>query len=298
MNFKTLKNSETGTPQTRLKITADGVTKLIDDTGGASENPSFSLYRSSQNPADNNYGASIVFHQDLDGTTEVETNAITVRARDVTTTSKDTQIILKAYGANNYRSLIWGSRDVSASEAVLSPEISGTNSLGHPSYPFYRLYLGNTGATPLINIDGNDGATASVNFANSSAQQLSIETKGGVVLAAVVLGSDKRLKTNISKFDKGLSLINQLTPKKFKYNKDYRDELKLKNVDNIGFIAQDLEKISSDYVDNKEIMGEERLQPSNIFTQEMNAALVNAIKELSAKNDALEARIKELESKL
>jgi len=275
---------------------ASGDLTLTSTNAGSGINPNLNLTRNSASPADNDINGEVGFISEDSNSVAVKMNYIHSKTRDVTTTSKNSQLVFGAYGGNSTSELIWGARDTGGSAtALLSPEANGVASLGHPNYTFYRLYLGNQSATPLININGNDGVSASINFANASLQQLTIETLGGVVLAAQVLGSDERLKTNISKFDKGLSMINQLTPKKFKYNKDYRDELKLKNIDNIGFMAQDLEKISSDYVDNKEIMGEERIQPSNIFTQEMNAALVNAIKELSAKNDALEARIKALE---
>ena len=63
----------------------------------------------------------------------------------------------------------------------------------------------------------------------------------------------------------------------------------------VGFIAQDLEKISSDYVEQHEFEEENYLKPSNKFNAELQSSLINAIKELSAKNDALEARIAALE---
>jgi hypothetical protein len=60
----------------------------------------------------------------------------------------------------------------------------------------------------------------------------------------------------------------------------------------IGVIAQDAEAIDASYM---ELDNEGYKKPSQKYKMEYNAALVNAIKELSIKNDALEARIATLE---
>ena len=96
-------------------------------------------------------------------------------------------------------------------------------------------------------------------------------------------------------FTTGLSIINQLTPKSF----TIQDKVGTSIKDRTGFIAQDLEKISSDYVEESNYTeGDTKfLALSQKFNDELIAAQINAIKELSAKNDALEARIAALEAK-
>jgi len=107
--------------------------------------------------------------------------------------------------------------------------------------------------------------------------------------------SDENLKDNISQYTTGLSMINQLTPKSF----TIKDKVGTSVKDRTGFIAQDLEKISSDYVEESNYTeGDTKfLALSQKFNDELIAAQINAIKELSAKNDALEARIAALEAK-
>ena len=110
--------------------------------------------------------------------------------------------------------------------------------------------------------------------------------------------SDSSVKENISTFtESGLDFINnKVTLKSFNYKKDYLDS---KNIDTygtpkndiIGIIAQDCEAIDDSYVETVDGLK----KPSQKYTMEYNAALINAIKELSAKNDALEARIAALE---
>ena len=61
----------------------------------------------------------------------------------------------------------------------------------------------------------------------------------------------------------------------------------------IGVLAQDAEAIDASYME-LDVDGLKR--PSQKYKMEYQAALVNAIKELSIKNDALEARIATLEA--
>ena len=61
----------------------------------------------------------------------------------------------------------------------------------------------------------------------------------------------------------------------------------------IGIIAQDIEAIDSEYIKEDE---DGIKSPSQKFGNEHRAAMHNALKELSAKNDALEARIAILEA--
>ena len=61
----------------------------------------------------------------------------------------------------------------------------------------------------------------------------------------------------------------------------------------IGVIAQDIEAIDSEYITEND---DGMIRPSQKFGYELRAAMHNALKELSAKNDALEARIAALEA--
>ena len=116
--------------------------------------------------------------------------------------------------------------------------------------------------------------------------------------------SDQRIKKNITNFDTGLSVINQLQVRNFEYktedeiksdNPELTDALQsMKNVLDIsgvqkGLIAQEAEAVSSDFVTTPST-GVKALIPDEIFWH-----MLNSIKELSAKNDALEARVAALE---
>ena len=116
--------------------------------------------------------------------------------------------------------------------------------------------------------------------------------------------SDQRIKKNITNYNVGLSIINQLQVRNFEYKT--KDEIKsanpeltdvLQSMENVldisgvqkGLIAQEAEAVSSAFVTTPST-GVKALVPDEIFWH-----MLNSIKELSAKNDALEARIATLE---
>ena len=117
--------------------------------------------------------------------------------------------------------------------------------------------------------------------------------------------SDIRLKKNITNSTKGLAEINQLRVTNFEYKTE--DEIDMSEFPlaegphqvvlgkgnegeiQTGVIAQEIEEILPECI--KVSKGGAKTVNNDPITW----ALVNAVKELSAKNDALEARIKTLE---
>ena len=155
---------------------------------------------------------------------------------------------------------------------------------------YSRTYVGHDGA------QNQTGTTDGMNFVTGNSIDVTVSSAGGIVFEMRALNlSDENLKDNISQYNTGLSMINQLTPKSF----TIKDKVGTSIKDRTGFIAQDVEKISSDYVEESNYTeGDTKfLALSQNFNDELIAAQINAIKELSAKNDALEARIAALEAK-
>ena len=118
-------------------------------------------------------------------------------------------------------------------------------------------------------------------------------TYGGVINATTttVSGiSDERLKENIKDLDQGLSDVLKLKPRKFDWKEG--EGTGEKNVS--GFVAQEAETAGFG-----EFVGDwkhDTLSDAKSFGQGgLIPVLTKAIQELSAKNDALEARIKTLE---
>ena len=72
--------------------------------------------------------------------------------------------------------------------------------------------------------------------------------------------------------------------------------MKFKGTEQIGFVAQEVKKIVPEVVEGGEIDEETGEQsPYGLSYGHLSAVAVKAIQELSAKNDALEAKVKALE---
>ena len=106
--------------------------------------------------------------------------------------------------------------------------------------------------------------------------------------------SDKRDKKNIEDIDIGLSFINDLRPVNFTW--DRRDG-SMNEVKSQGFIAQEVDEaqLKHNCEDHLQAVMKENTDKLEMSYGKFVPALVKALQELSAKNDALEARIKLLE---
>ena len=112
--------------------------------------------------------------------------------------------------------------------------------------------------------------------------------------------SDIRVKKDVADLTDGLDIVKQLKPRTFKYTEDsaFYNE-KTKDKIKYGFIANEVEVVAPQYTDTGKgrIGGKEVNDFKTLSATKMIPMLVKAIQELSAKNDALEARITALEGK-
>ena len=107
--------------------------------------------------------------------------------------------------------------------------------------------------------------------------------------------SDARDKTNITALPVGLDFINQLQPRKFTW--EMRDNDANNGQEAAGFIAQEVLQVEQDL--GAEYVGSVYTNDPDRYSFAAAAlipVMVKAIQELSAKNDALEARIARFES--
>lgn len=104
--------------------------------------------------------------------------------------------------------------------------------------------------------------------------------------------SDERTKENIRDYDKGLDEICQLNTKLYDFNGKGQTEV---SQDNVGVIAQDVLPIFPEAIGTYEAkLNEEDAEDTelyNIDMQPITFAMINAIKDLKAENDALKARL-------
>ena len=143
------------------------------------------------------------------------------------------------------------------------------------------------------------GATADSTIMNFLGEQHQNTSYGGIITTNRTSPSDSSVKNSIADNTIGLSLINQLQPKSYKYNSDYLEATEFSDMTYYGMIAQDVQALDSSYVQTIEDPrnpDDTLITYSKEFSSLVHNALLVAVKELSTKNDALEARIAALEA--
>lgn len=118
--------------------------------------------------------------------------------------------------------------------------------------------------------------------------------------------SDSKLKNNITPFNNGLNAVMQLTPSTYEYKHEgiYRS-MKLPEGKQIGLIAQDIEKVLPELIQNAEFVSLQKedgeSQPENIRIEYKSVnyiglipVLVSAIQEQQQQIEALKKEIEEL----
>lgn len=103
--------------------------------------------------------------------------------------------------------------------------------------------------------------------------------------------SDARIKTINSDFTDGLNVISKIRPVKFNYNAKAPFKA---DGEQIGIVAQELEKIAPYMVSQKENADMKDLREVN--NQAYVFLLINAVKELSAQNDQLQSEMEKQKS--
>jgi hypothetical protein len=164
------------------------------------------------------------------------------------------------------------------------------------------MYLRNSHATAPngIYIDYSGGAPNNTtsffaDFRDTGGQRFGMRSNGGLANYSANNAnlSDERTKTDIQDAGDYLSKICAIPVRTFKYKDQTDDEL------NLGVIAQEVEVVAPELVD---VSGfgetpEDGVPLKAIYQTDLQYALMKCIQELSAKNDALEARIAALENK-
>ena len=189
------------------------------------------------------------------------------------------------------------------SDAVDSDIVPGTDDtydLGSGTHQFKDGYFDGTLEADSFSANGSTGASSGGFVVTGNPPDMfMMEFTSGIATTFANI-SDSTVKENISSYTaSGLDFINnKVDLKQFNFKESY---LTGKGIDTygtpknymIGVIAQDAEAIDASYME-LDVDGLKR--PSQKYKMEYQAALVNAIKELSIKNDALEARIATLEA--
>jgi len=117
-----------------------------------------------------------------------------------------------------------------------------------------------------------------------------LDVNGAVRVNSINITSDVRMKKNITPIDSALEKVSKLRGVEFDWNSDLYPDKSFDKGRQIGLIAQEVEKVLPETV-LTDTTGEKSVEYTD-----MVAVLIEAVKELKAENQKLEARIKVLES--
>lgn len=127
------------------------------------------------------------------------------------------------------------------------------------------------------------------NLDGSFVAKLTLANSGDIELAGdITLASDERLKTAIEPLTNGLQLIRLLEGKRYRW----KPELHRDNDVHLGFIAQQIEAVVPELVlDNAEGI-------KSVNYVEVTPLLVNALQQLGAESDAIDAELSALNAEI
>jgi len=278
------------------KVDGEGVGTLdslniTESNNGATEGPSFELHRNSASPADNDVLGALLY------TGKSSTGA------DKTYSSMN-GFISNVANANASGGLLFNTRNSDTLAERMRVDSSGKLGIGTSS-PGSNLHVSADEANFIARFvnDGNnvnrlgifvqtgtdDGSGTNVFFAaydGDGTETGQLRSVSGTFQLTDT--SDERLKQDIVDTTvSGLTSVNSMKVRDFAYKRNPTQTIKA------GFVAQELQTVFSSAVSYSESDDDKILSVSR---ERLVPVLVKAIQELSAKNDALEARITALEA--
>lgn len=144
-----------------------------------------------------------------------------------------------------------------------------------------------SGGTSALLSDGSLGL-------HTTDPQAELHVNGFVNRIGEQTPSDKRLKSNIQSFDKGLKEVLKLNPISYKYDND----LIKSDRQHVGLTAQEVQKVVPEFVGTMELGSEKKSKEEylNIYDNEIKFLLINAIKEQQSQIEELKTEISALKS--
>ena len=200
-----------------------------------------------------------------------------------------------AYGRYSLDACTTGSQNAAFGHHALGQVTTGTYNTGIGAHaPGYEITTGTNNCC----IGNNAGRSTSPHPVSGSDSNRVVIGNNAITNCYIkvdwTVTSDKRDKIEDGTVSHGLDFVNKLTPRSFWFREDRDSDVKT-GQKHYGFWAQDiLELEGSDNV----IIDNDDPESLKYKGEHLVPVLVNAIKELSAKNDALAAEVEQLKSQL
>jgi hypothetical protein len=142
-----------------------------------------------------------------------------------------------------------------------------------------------------------NGSYSAINYYNlgAAAVKFYVIDSGAIYSTSTTINSisDQRMKENVRDLETGLNEVLALKPRRF----DWMENKGTGKKDVVGFVAQEVQSILPDLVSTWQNSPDDPTEYLSLGMGDMIPTLVKAIQELSAKNDALAARVAVLEAK-
>jgi hypothetical protein len=318
-------------PLSKLDISVGNQTSLglfsasgtsITSAGGSTGN----LYQISLGYGGGTYGSSTIAGL-TESSTGYNTGALIFATRALTTDSAPTERMRITSGGNvgigtttdaGYKLDVNGTGrfqgDITITKASAASFIANNTSASGKSFRLVSADDGtfriqNTGVLDILTIASTGAATfsSSVGIGRTPTTN-ALEVNGDAsktTAGSWLANSDSTIKTEINTIDSALERINKIRLVSFKYKDEYKllnPSIKDKFYQNV--IAQEFQKIYPDYV----YQSGDIFEGKNILQVDTNPMYIDAVasiqqlsilvKELSAKNEALDTQIKELQSQI
>jgi hypothetical protein len=296
-----------GTKLIIIGDTNDPLLELRSTDDDANEGPVMNFFRTSGSGQDDDIGGAIQWNFTDEGAWgPTLMGSISMKVEDETVSSKDSHFMIKTYKGNTLYNLQIGATGATSAWSI-KPSVANTLYLGSSSYDLNRSYVrsyygydgsGYSAGYTSANTSGPTAFQSSngTDIGTGAAAQLTFASAGGAVVLADIqpAPSDSRYKENVADLDKGMTFLESLpSPKTFDF-KDTVKEIGVKEPKKgqLGFLAQDIEKVLPDVITTAECDESEFNEFKTINYPELDKtiiySLINAVKELSAKVKALE----------
>lgn len=196
-----------------------------------------------------------------------------------TTTGLVSSVMAKVdvFNTDNYTEVAALRTQYPSTAAVLGGVYSGTIT------NYYAVFIADT--------NGDEGGIAHTNVTNSYAIFQEGSFLKNSFATAVVVTSDGRVKTNIENYTKGLIEIENIRPVKYNFKENLE-------VNKIGVIAQEVEQVIPEAIETSKNDYYKIDDFKKLDNDVLVYTMINAIKELSSLNKALNDRLIILENKL
>jgi hypothetical protein len=191
--------------------------------------------------------------------------------------------------------------------------VGGTSQLPGASAP--SINVGTSSGGMQLSGNGNQGYSGSIfpssrgieHFNSASAgapRNYYFTTQGGgsyaaLNAAAFTIGSDYRLKENITQISGALSRVNLLKPSRFKYKRDIETAMPFGTDTVDGFIAHEVQEVVPEavYGEKDAVDADGKIIPQSMDASKLIPLLTAAMQEQQALIQTLTARVEALEAK-